>query len=121
MFATPRHRAPPPPSKKRKRPTPTIEEIKFDALSRTDYLTGFHRRKQARIKHAREVSAQKDREEKIRMRKVVREGREREVAENVRAAREGLRRVDFVMKDGVVWKSEGRGVGIFADDHVWDR
>lgn len=38
-----------------------------------------------------------------------------------RKDREGLRKVDFVMKDGVVWKREGRGVGIFADDHVWDR
>ncbi|KAH8691391.1 amidohydrolase [Talaromyces proteolyticus] len=32
-----------------------------------------------------------------------------------------LRSVDFVMKDGVVWKQDGKGVGIFADDHKWDQ
>ncbi|KAJ5812674.1 amidohydrolase domain-containing protein [Penicillium riverlandense] len=31
-----------------------------------------------------------------------------------------LRKVDFVMKDGVVWKQEGQGVGIYLDDHKWD-
>ncbi|KAH8895227.1 hypothetical protein GQ53DRAFT_820065 [Thozetella sp. PMI_491] len=31
-----------------------------------------------------------------------------------------LRQVDFVMKDGVVWKQGGRGVNIFQDRHKWD-
>lgn len=31
-----------------------------------------------------------------------------------------LRRVDFVMKDGVIWKQDGRGAGIYPDHHEWD-
>ena len=31
-----------------------------------------------------------------------------------------LRKVDFVMKDGIVWKRDGKGVGIYSDDHEWD-
>jgi ribosomal RNA-processing protein 17 len=60
----------PPPSKKRKTaPTPT--EITFDVAAREEYLTGFHKRKQARIKHAQEESARKEKEEKLRMRREV--------------------------------------------------
>ncbi len=48
-----------------------IEEIGFDKDARAEYLSGFHKRKQARIKHAQEIAAQKAREEKIEMRKQV--------------------------------------------------
>ena len=62
----------PPPLKRRKiersnRP----EEIQFDSAARADYLTGFHKRKQARIKHAQEIAAKKEREDRIRDRKEV--------------------------------------------------
>lgn len=30
-----------------------------------------------------------------------------------------LRGVDFVMKDGIVWKQGGKGVGLYHDDHPW--
>lgn len=43
------------------------------------------------------------------------------VAEDPRENPRALRRVDFVMKDGVVWKMDGRAVGMVADDHEWDR
>jgi ribosomal RNA-processing protein 17 len=46
-------------------------ELIFDNTSRTEYLTGFHKRKQARIKHAQEVAAKKEREEKVRQRALV--------------------------------------------------
>ncbi len=74
MFAQPRPRKSTlgPPPKKRKS-THTIEEITFDKDARTEYLTGFHKRKQARIKHAQGVAEQKAREERIEMRKQVRE------------------------------------------------
>lgn len=55
-----------PPSKKRK--TTATEEISFDPAARAEYLTGFHKRKLARIKHAQEENAKKEREEKIRAR-----------------------------------------------------
>lgn len=32
-----------------------------------------------------------------------------------------LRSVDFVMKDGVVWKRDGKGVGLYDDNHRWDQ
>lgn len=56
------------PLKRGKRP----EELLFDGAARQEYLTGFHKRKQARIKHAQEVAAKKEREEKIQQRKEVR-------------------------------------------------
>jgi hypothetical protein len=60
----------PPPSKKRK--TSATEEVTFDPAAREEYLTGFHKRKQARIKYAQEQAAKKEREERILERKKVR-------------------------------------------------
>lgn len=59
-----------PPKKKRKSAS-TIEEIAFDFGAREDYLTGFHKRKLQRIKHAKEEAAKKEREEKLAARKIV--------------------------------------------------
>ena len=61
----------PPPSKKRKTDSATAE-IVFDPSLRSDYLTGFHRRKQARIKVAQEKAIARDRELKIKSRAEVR-------------------------------------------------
>ena len=59
-----------PPLKKRKN-TSAIEEITFDFSAREDYLSGFHKRKLQRIKHAKEEAAKKEREDKIAARKLV--------------------------------------------------
>lgn len=59
----------PPPRKRAKTDRP--EEIKFDDTARADYLTGFHKRKQARIKHAQEQAAKREKEERIAQRKEV--------------------------------------------------
>ena len=59
------------PPRKRRKPTSAIEEIAFDLNAREDYLTGFHKRKLQRIKHAKEEAAKKDREEKLNARKIV--------------------------------------------------
>lgn len=62
----------PPPTKRRKtEKTNRPDEIQFDSAARADYLSGFHKRKQARIKHAQEIAAKKEREERIRDRKEV--------------------------------------------------
>ncbi|KAI1462193.1 nucleolar protein 12-domain-containing protein [Annulohypoxylon moriforme] len=84
MFARPRPKKGllPPPPKKRK-VQHSLEEIKFDNDARSDYLTGFHKRKLQRIKNAREQAAQRARQEKIEFRKQVREDRKREVEEHV--------------------------------------
>lgn len=61
----------PPPSKKRKIKTVHEEKINFDPAAREEYLTGFHKRKVARRKHAEEENAKKDKEEKLRFRREV--------------------------------------------------
>ena len=72
MFAKPRAKKSllPPPSKKRKT-TSAVEEVNFDFDAREEYLTGFHKRKQQRIKNAQEEAAKKAREDKIELRKQV--------------------------------------------------
>lgn len=37
-----------------------------------------------------------------------------------REDKHALRKIDFVAKDGVIWKKDGKGVGLFQDDHKWD-
>lgn len=64
-----------PPAKRRKHAS--IEEITFDSSAREDYLTGFHKRKLQRIKHAQEEAAKKEREERVQARKIVSGIRER--------------------------------------------
>lgn len=73
MFAKPRPKKNllPPPSKKRKI-VHSIAEISFDNDARQEYLTGFHKRKQQRIKRAQEEAATRAREEKLETRKQVR-------------------------------------------------
>jgi ribosomal RNA-processing protein 17 len=61
----------PPPSKKRKIAVTVPEKIEFDFSAREEYLTGFHKRKLARIKHAQEENAKKEKEEKLRFRREV--------------------------------------------------
>jgi ribosomal RNA-processing protein 17 len=61
----------PPPSKKRKIAVTVPEKIEFDFSAREEYLTGFHKRKLARIKHAQEENAKREKEEKLRFRREV--------------------------------------------------
>ena len=72
MFAQPRVKKNvlQPPRKKRKT-THAVEEVTFDKDARTEYLTGFRKRKQARIKQAQEIASKKERQERIEMRKQV--------------------------------------------------
>ena len=48
-----------------------VEEITFDPAARQEYLTGFHKRKQQRIQHAREIAEKREKEEKVRERRQV--------------------------------------------------
>ncbi|KAI0914127.1 nucleolar protein 12-domain-containing protein [Ustulina deusta] len=79
-----------PPSKKRKRQH-TLEEIKFDDDARAEYLTGFHKRKLQRVKHAQEQAAERARQEKIETRKQIRGDRKREVEEHVQSVSHALK------------------------------
>lgn len=72
MFAKPRpKKSPLPPLPKKRKATSNIEEINFDNDARQEYLTGFHKRKQQRIKNAQEESAKRARQEKLEFRKQV--------------------------------------------------
>lgn len=62
----------PPATKKRKLATSAPAEILFDFEARQEYLTGFHKRKLARVKHAQEEAAKREKEEKARLRREVR-------------------------------------------------
>ncbi|KAL7949207.1 nucleolar protein 12 domain-containing protein [Trichoderma barbatum] len=90
MFAKPRPKKSvlPPPSKKRKY---GVEEVSFDFDARQEYLTGFHKRKQQRIKLAQEEAAKRAREERLRTRKQIRDERKREVEEHVQHVNKLLR------------------------------
>ena len=59
------------PPRNRRKSALVIEEITFDISAREDYLTGFHKRKLQRAKHAKEEAAKREREEKITARKLV--------------------------------------------------
>ncbi|KIW79390.1 hypothetical protein Z517_06002 [Fonsecaea pedrosoi CBS 271.37] len=43
------------------------------------------------------------------------------LATDPREDQSALRKVDFVMKDGQIWKRDGKGVGLYHDNHVWDQ
>lgn len=61
-----------PPAKKRRTETAAVEEIKFDTAARQEYLTGFHKRKLQRTKHAQDAAEKKARLERIEERRKVR-------------------------------------------------
>ncbi|CCU77086.1 unnamed protein product [Blumeria hordei] len=71
------------PSRKKMKMDHKIEEINFDLNSREEYLTGFHKRKLARIKAAQAEAGKKAREERILMRKKLRDSRKQELEEHV--------------------------------------
>ncbi|KAL2197656.1 nucleolar protein 12-domain-containing protein [Corynascus similis CBS 632.67] len=118
MFAQPRIRkAPPPPPKKRK-VAHAIEEITFDKDARTEYLTGFHKRKQARIKHAQQIAEQKAREERIAIRKQIREERKQAVEDHVQAINKILREAEHAGTADLNEEDSEDAWGGFSDNDV---
>ncbi|EGY17738.1 hypothetical protein VD0002_g2206 [Verticillium dahliae] len=91
MFAQPRVKKSTLPPPKKRKAVSAVEEVNFDFDQREDYLTGFHKRKQQRIKLAQEQAAKKEREEKIEIRKQVRDDRKREVEDHVNTVNKLLR------------------------------
>ncbi|KAG2211467.1 hypothetical protein INT46_000291 [Mucor plumbeus] len=70
-------------AKKRKAKKETVESVDFDDASRTEFLTGFHKRKVERKNKTREKYALLAKEEKLRNRKEAREQRQRLADKNV--------------------------------------
>ncbi|KAF4585453.1 nucleolar protein 12 [Ophiocordyceps camponoti-floridani] len=92
MFAKPRLKKSilPPLGKKRKLKS-TVEEVTFDDDARLEFLTGFHKRKQLRVKRAQELAAKRAHQEKLDMRKQIRSERRREVEQHVETVNRMLR------------------------------
>ncbi|KAF2474768.1 terpenoid cyclases/Protein prenyltransferase [Lindgomyces ingoldianus] len=59
------------------------QEILFDPAAREEYLTGFHKRKLARAKHAQEEAAKKEKEERLRLRRELRKQRKEDLERHV--------------------------------------
>ncbi|KAI9648759.1 hypothetical protein NHQ30_003399 [Ciborinia camelliae] len=113
-----------PPQKKKRKFDHKVEEINFDLTAREDYLTGFHKRKVQRSKKAQEEAEKKAREERIVMRKQLREERRAELNEHVKAVNALLEDVDakFDGGDGDEWggiedEEEGEEVQEEVVDH----
>ena len=60
-----------PPIKKRKMNSAAVEEVLFDSSARQEYLSGFHKRKLQRARHAQELAEKKARQEKVEQRRKV--------------------------------------------------
>jgi ribosomal RNA-processing protein 17 len=60
-----------PARKKRRVDTSAVQEITFDPTARQEYLTGFHKRKQARIQNAKETAVRREKEERVKERRQV--------------------------------------------------
>ncbi|EON99519.1 putative rrna processing protein rrp17 protein [Phaeoacremonium minimum UCRPA7] len=73
-----------PPLQKKRKKDHAIEEISFDNSAREEYLTGFHKRKLQRKKYAEEQAAEKARQEKIELRKQIRDERKQAVEDHVK-------------------------------------
>ncbi|KAK2598961.1 hypothetical protein QQS21_005566 [Conoideocrella luteorostrata] len=115
MFAKPRpKKSPLPPPNKKRKTVSAVEEITFDDGARQEYLTGFHKRKQQRVKIAQEEAAKRAREERLEARKQVREERRREVIEHVETVNRLLRESGAVSADIDIDGSEAE------DPDVWD-
>ncbi|KAI8935940.1 hypothetical protein NX059_007447 [Plenodomus lindquistii] len=100
----------PPPSKKRKTAVTTPEVITFDPAAREEYLTGFHKRKVARAKLAQEEAAKREKEEKLRFRRELRQQRKVDLEKHVEE-------VNRLVKQA---NGEISGLGISGEDSSGD-
>ncbi|ROW09011.1 hypothetical protein VMCG_02687 [Cytospora schulzeri] len=91
MFAKPRPKKSILPPAPKKRKASAVEEITFDNTARQEYLTGFHKRKVQRQKHAQEEAVKRAREERIVFRKQIREERRKEVEDHVKTVESMLK------------------------------
>ncbi|KAF2857457.1 hypothetical protein K470DRAFT_301377 [Piedraia hortae CBS 480.64] len=62
------------------------EELVFDPKAREEYLTGFHARKQARIRKAKELAVQRAKEQRVLDRRRLREQRNEELKSHLAQA-----------------------------------
>ncbi|KAL4908137.1 nucleolar protein 12-domain-containing protein [Aspergillus multicolor] len=102
-------------SKKRKLAS-RVEEINFDDSDRHQFLTGFRKRKQQRIKHAQEVAEQKAREAKREDRRRMREERNAEFERALMEHKKQLKRLRQANESG----DEAGSTSSEAEEDEWD-
>ncbi|KAK2800034.1 hypothetical protein FQN50_008273 [Emmonsiellopsis sp. PD_5] len=102
---------PPPHPKKRKlgasSTTPAVAEIVFDTDARQDYLSGFHKRKLQRAKHAQEIAEKKAKEEKREQRRKIREDRRAEFERAIEENKAMMREINSTAADSEDGSSSG--------------
>ncbi|KAJ5312257.1 hypothetical protein PENANT_c011G07844 [Penicillium antarcticum] len=101
-----------PPQKRRKVAQPKVEEINFNTEDRQEWLTGFHKRKLQRAKHAQDAAEKRYKEEKRADRKKLREERQADF----KRAMEEHARVLKQMKENAGEKSESDD----ENEEEWD-
>ncbi|KAL7276947.1 hypothetical protein RUND412_000041 [Rhizina undulata] len=69
-----------------------VEEITFDRESRQEYLTGFHKRKLQRVKHAQQEAEKQAKIEKLEERRKLREARKEQVEAHIKALQAASRK-----------------------------
>jgi ribosomal RNA-processing protein 17 len=106
-----------PPSSKRRKLNPALEAIVFDASAREEYLTGFRKRKQARIRHAQEQAAKKAKEDRDRERRELRQQRKEELEAKLREVGEYLRKADG---SGNADEEDGEAEDEGVDEEGWE-
>ncbi|KAL2002300.1 hypothetical protein VTN02DRAFT_207 [Thermoascus thermophilus] len=103
------------PQAKRRKLTSTVEEINFDPVARHEFLTGFHKRKMARMRHAQEIAEKKAREERRQERKKIREER---TAEFQRIMEENRKRMKELTGDSD--SESGSDSGTDGEEEEWE-
>ncbi|KAJ1666156.1 hypothetical protein EV178_002552 [Coemansia sp. RSA 1646] len=70
-------------AKKRKARREQVEEVQFDPEARRTFLTGFHKRKVERQEQARALARQREREERLEMRRENRQAQKEHLAHKI--------------------------------------
>ncbi|WEW60021.1 hypothetical protein PRK78_005503 [Emydomyces testavorans] len=104
-----------PPPKRRKLGTAPATEILFDNDARHEYLTGFHKRKLQRAKHAQEIAEKKAKEEKREQRRKLREERHAEFQKAIEESRKRLLEMNGSSSD-----SQGGGDSEEDNSEEWE-
>ncbi|KAJ5634129.1 hypothetical protein N7528_001971 [Penicillium herquei] len=99
---------------KKRKLAPKVEEVTFDSDARHEFLTGFHKRKVQRMKHAQEVAVNRAREEKRQDRKRLREER---AAEFNRALEEHKRQLKQIKEEN---GEDSENDSEDEDDQEWE-
>lgn len=71
-----------------------VEELTFDKSAREDFLTGFHKRKLQRQKHAQEQIQEQERLARIEERRRIREERKKDFENQLQTFQETVRRIN---------------------------